>query len=239
MTSGKKVFGEPVCLLQEGDLWVFSKPSGMCTHPAHGEEGEDLLAWARRACGAPASLAPVHRLDRETSGLVMCSADPEQRGSMSLWFRDGEVNKTYLALVYGETRTKGTINRALADARRGKPLEAVTRYKRLEVLLERASLLRVTPETGRKHQIRRHLQGIGHSIVGDTRYPPPRWRALPGFPGRLWLHALEMNLPDGRTLEAPLSEELVAHLRLLRGDQEEQATVVTKEEDAEDSSKGA
>ncbi|MCK6509001.1 RluA family pseudouridine synthase [Myxococcota bacterium] len=213
---GNYVCGEPLCLWEEEGLWVFSKPSGMCTHPAHGEEGEDLLSWARRVCGASEALAPVHRLDRETSGLVVCSEDPQMRGGMGIWFRDGAIRKVYLALVYGCTRSKGVIDKPLSDARREKPLEAITRYRCLEVFLERASLVEVEPETGRKHQIRRHFQGIGHSVVGDARYPPPRWRALPGFPGRLWLHAAKMILPNGRSFESPLSEELEQHLRILR-----------------------
>jgi 23S rRNA pseudouridine955/2504/2580 synthase len=93
-------------------------------------------------------------------------------------------------------------------------VDAVTRY-RLEAWLGPFSLLTVRPETGRKHQIRRHLQTIGHAVVGDDRYPPRRFRKVPGFPGRLWLHANELTLPDGRRFRAPLAAELDDHLRLL------------------------
>jgi 23S rRNA-/tRNA-specific pseudouridylate synthase len=129
-------------------------------------------------------------------------------------FAEGTVQKRYLALVFGQTRDKGIIRRALADGRRSKPLEAVTRYRTLEKF-SKWSLLSVRPETGRKHQIRRHLQGIGHAVIGDTRYLPRGRPTVPAFPGRLWLHAERIEI-DGRTFEAPLAPELEAHLAVLR-----------------------
>ena len=77
------------------------------------------------------------------------------------------------------------------------------------------TLIEARPATGRKHQIRRHLHGLGHPIVGDERYPLPRFRAVPGFPGRLWLHALGVMLPDETILQDPLPPELEAHLAFM------------------------
>src|SRR5690606_14273653 len=145
----------------------------------------DLVSWLR---GQGEDALPVHRLDAESSGLVICAAEPALRQEAAGWFAEGRIEKTYLALVAGRARPKGVIRRALEDARRGRPLPAVTRYRTLE-LLGGVSLLRVRPETGRKHQIRRHMQGLGHPLVGDTRYGPRRPLRVPGFPGRLWLHA--------------------------------------------------
>ena len=108
---------------------------------------------------------------------------------------------------------EGIIRRPLSYGR-GRTQPAVTRYRCLAVH-GRFSYLEVRPETGRKHQIRRHLHGIGHPLVGDTRYRPRRFRAVPGFPGRIWLHALRLELPDGRHFEAPLPPELSAHLEVL------------------------
>lgn len=204
----------PALLTRLGPLLVLDKPAGWVVHAATPDERYDLLAWARGQ-GLGDELAPVHRLDRETSGLVLYSADPEVRGSLGRDLAEGRVEKTYLALVHGRPHEKGIIRKPLADARRGRPLEAVTRY-RIEERLGGFTLLRVRPETGRKHQIRRHLQSIGHAVVGDERYPPPRFRAVPGFPGRLWLHAAALALPDGTRLECPLPPELAAHLERLR-----------------------
>jgi 23S rRNA-/tRNA-specific pseudouridylate synthase len=118
-------------------------------------------------------------------------------------------------MVFGKTRDKGIIRRTLQDARRKTKLDAVTRYRTVEAF-KKCSLLDVTPETGRKHQIRRHLQGIGHAVVGDTRYRPRGKPTVPAFPGRLWLHAAEVTLPDGRHFKAALPSELADHLKTLR-----------------------
>ena len=202
-----------VCLVDR-DLWVVYKPSGMAVHPAGPRTPPDLLGWLTRH-GASRRIAPAHRLDVGTSGLVLLTPDRTLRSQLGGWFADGQVEKHYEALVIGRTRPKGTVNRPLPDARRGRPLRARTRYRRLE-WLGGFTHLRVQPETGRKHQIRRHLQQIGHPIVGDTRYRPRRKVRVPGFPDRLWLHAAYLELPDGRTFSCPLPPLLLSHLELLR-----------------------
>ncbi len=212
----------PRLLEQDGDLWVFDKPSGYTVHALPDSDAPDLIGWAQQAVGAPAELAPVHRLDLGTSGLVLCSTDAQQRTEIGGWLARGEVSKRYRALVYGRTRRKGTVRRPLRDARRRRSLEATTRYRLLE-WLGKFSYLEVRPETGRKHQIRRHLQGLGHCVIGDTRYRPKPFRTVPAFPGRLWLHAMQISLPDGRRFEAPLPPELQEHLNHLSEREKEQA----------------
>jgi len=206
---------EPFLLDPIGDLLPVYKPSGVRIHPADDDGVPDLIGWLSAQPGVPAGTVPVHRLDAPTSGIVLCSADPNVRREASGWFADGRVQKRYLALVFGRARKKGIIRRKLQDARRQRPLEAVTRY-RLAEALGNNSLLVVTPETGRKHQIRRHLHGIGHSIIGDERYRSRRFKSVPAFPGRLWLHAERLILPDGTLIEAPLPEALENHLDVLR-----------------------
>lgn len=196
-----------------GDLVVLNKPAGLLVHP--NDAGDPDLMSAAIAQGAPAGLAPIHRLDLETSGIVLASANPELRGELGKAFADGQVVKRYKALVHGRTHKKGTVSRPLMDQRRGRTLRATTRYRKLE-WLGNVTLISVRPETGRKHQIRRHLQSIGHAIVGDDRYPPKRFRPVKAFPGRLWLHAASIELPDGRFFSVPLPEELDAHLGVLR-----------------------
>ena len=84
------------------------------------------------------------------------------------------------------------------------------------VSFDQCSLLSVQIAEGRKHQIRRHLQGIGHSIVGDRRYPQRKGRrALKGSPDRLWLHASRLTLDGVGTIQAPLPYELQCHLKVL------------------------
>lgn len=205
----------PRLLIREGSLWVFDKPAGLRVHAAGDDGADDLLGWARREVDAPSGLAPAHRLDAVTSGVVLASSDPAERRALGAAFAAGAVRKRYLALVFGRTHAKGTIDRPLLDQRRKRPLEARTRYERLAVFGALASHLALFPETGRKHQLRRHLQQIGHGIVGDTRYREPKKRRIPRFPGRLWLHAASLELPDGRRFEAPLAAELAAHLAAL------------------------
>jgi 23S rRNA-/tRNA-specific pseudouridylate synthase len=204
---------EPRCLARQGTLWVLEKPAGLACHRA-AEHEANLLDRAIAELGAPRELAAVHRLDRETSGLVLCSSDLTERRRLSGAFADGAVTKVYLALVHGVTHRKGVIRRRLLDARRGEPLPAVTRYRRLQ-RLGGFSYLQLVPATGRKHQLRRHLQGLGHPVVGDTRYPPRAFRPVPAFPGRLWLHAAELTLPDGRVFRSALPPELADHLAVL------------------------
>ena len=198
----------------DGDLLIFNKPAGLLVHPGEDPRLPDLMQRAI-AEGAPSGLAPIHRLDLETSGIVLASPDPELRAAIGAAFAQGQVVKRYRALVLGRTHKKGIISRDLPDARRGRSLRATTRYRKLE-WLGPTTLISARPETGRKHQIRRHLQSIGHAVVGDERYPPKQFRAVPGFPHRLWLHAASIELPDGRFFQAPLPPELEAHLALLR-----------------------
>lgn len=205
----------PRLLAHDDGLWVFDKPAGFAVHEA-GEDVPDLLTWARAQAGAPEALRAAHRLDRETSGVVLCADDDEVLAELGRVFREGLAVKRYRALVHGRTHRKGVIRSPLGDQRRKKALEAVTRY-RLIAWLGATSHLEVRPASGRRHQLRRHLQRIGHSIVGDRRYPPSRFRPVPGFPGRLWLHAERIDLPDGRTFTAPLPAALERHLAHLAG----------------------
>nr|ABB84841.1 RNA pseudouridylate synthase [uncultured delta proteobacterium DeepAnt-32C6] len=176
-------------------------------------EAPDLMTWARTHFDAP-GLAPAHRIDKATSGLLLCSPDPRVRARVGHWLAQGQVHKEYRALVFGHTHRSGRIDRPLMDRRRGRRLDACTRFRRLATASQ-LSYLAVYPETGRKHQIRRHLRGLGHAIVGDTRYGPTHQRPLPGCPGRLWLHLRQLELPEGLTFEAPLPPALVAHLERL------------------------
>jgi len=187
-------------ILHRDDTWMaLSKPSGWLVHPS--AEGQPHLpGWL--ADQGLAGWHPVHRLDGATSGVVLFASDPAVRSELAAHFAEGRVTKRYVAIVYGKTRKKGIIRRRLRDARRGRSVDAVTRYRTLAG--DRAcSLLVVRPETGRKHQIRRHLQGVGHGILGDTRYAH-RGRRMDGLPeGVLFLHAWRLEVPGLGEFVAP------------------------------------
>ena len=204
------MFGRPQLLHRASTLVVVAKPSGWLVHPA-GTDRPDVMAWLESQ--GLDGLVPVHRLDAETSGVTLF-APRSEAGRWGEAFATGQVEKRYLALVFGHPRAKGIVRRALSDGRRGYALEAVTRYRTLESF-PRCALVAARPETGRKHQIRRHLQRIGHAVVGDARYRPRGKRTVPAFPGRLWLHAEALEI-DGVRHVAPLPQELEDHLIVLR-----------------------
>ncbi len=172
------------------DDWLLAvhKPAGLLVHrsPIDRHETEFALQYARALNGGE-HVYPLHRLDRPTSGLLLFARDPATASTLGKALMAGEMQKTYLAMVRGWTAEAGVIDHPLrehATDRRDKdeqPLrEALTRYRRLAtteipVAIEgypasRYSLVELQPETGRKHQLRRHMQHISHPIIGDTNY---------------------------------------------------------------------
>lgn len=204
-------------IAEDERLVVLAKAAGLLVHPAGEDQGPSVIELAGPG------LWPVHRLDRETSGVLVLARSEEAAAHLGRSFAAGRVEKRYLALVLGVAHDKGVIRRPLLDE--GQEQEAITRYRTLAVLQGglRCSLLLVRPATGRPHQIRRHLAGIGHPVLGDRRYgraPANRAAArLLGLP-RLFLHAGSITLPhpaDGqkRTYTAGLPPELVEVLLAL------------------------
>jgi 23S rRNA-/tRNA-specific pseudouridylate synthase len=160
----------------------------------------------------------VHRLDVGTSGVCLFAKTPS---AAARWGRAlAGAEKRYLALARGVWSARGVVNRALPGERTGRVLS--TRYRRLEVTLGQ-SLLEVVPETGKKHQIRRHLAGIGHPIVGDARYghaPTNRHFAERYGLDRAFLHCarIEIVIPGDRAhvFEAALAGDLASVLSRAR-----------------------
>jgi len=206
-------------------LAVLNKPAGLVVHPAHGHAGGTLLnallarypelqAWPVEE-GWPGL---VHRLDRDTSGLLIIARTPEARDALRVQFKARTVSKIYLALVIGQprlerARIEAPIARHPQDRKRmavvkegGRP--ASTEYRVLEYLGGYA-LLEVQPETGRTHQIRVHLAAIGYPVAGDRLYGPPRQR-LPL--DRLFLHASRL------TFYHPISGQEIMFTALLPPD---------------------
>jgi len=189
---------------EDEDLIAIDKPAGLLSVSTDRQQEHTALARLRAALsrpGRPARLWPVHRLDRETSGVLLFARSREVCERVRAdWDR---AAKTYLAIVEGgPTPAQGVVDQPLWEDRglfvraghRPGARAARTRYRTLAARRGRA-LLEVELETGRRHQIRVHLAWLGHPVVGDARYG----RAGP----RLGLHALRLELPhpaDGRAL---------------------------------------
>jgi 23S rRNA pseudouridine1911/1915/1917 synthase len=212
---------------EDKDILVIDKPAGLTMHPGAGTSGQPTVAdFARQHTTDPDPERPgiVHRLDRDTSGLVVLAKTPEAKAFLQQQFSLRQVHKTYTALVIGHPDpTTAVINLPL-ERDPAHPLrravlpggrEAVTSYRTL-VDFPGYALIEAIPKTGRTHQIRVHLAGIGHPVAGDTTYGPPK---RPLRLTRHFLHAakLEFTTPLGKQikLESPLPPDLQNTLRTL------------------------
>jgi len=221
-------------VLHEDDhLLAVDKPAGLAAHPGTGITGATLVEEARAYLRVPHDLpptefkpSPAHRLDRETSGVVLVAKTRKAMAGLTAIFTEGgQVRKTYLALAKGKMpRQEGTFDLALSEheqtarskTQRGVNFQEATTHYRVLASMREASLLSVRIETGRTHQIRRHLQAAGHPVAGDHRYgdfpfnrvAKTRWGLR-----RMFLHAWKLELPhpvESRVLRlsAPVPVEL-------------------------------
>jgi 23S rRNA pseudouridine1911/1915/1917 synthase len=215
------------------DVIVIDKPPGMVVHPAPGHPrgtlANALIAHDPTiAVGGSHRPGIVHRLDKDTSGLIVAARTDRGRQSLLRQWGDQTVKKSYLALVDGYVEeTEATIDapigrdpknrQRMAVLRSGKP--AITHFQVVERFPEH-TLLEVDIETGRTHQIRVHLAFIGHPITGDATYGSPS--SAPTGLARQFLHASELafTLPDGSPVafSAPLPDDLASILAALRSD---------------------
>ena len=197
-------------LYEDAELVAVAKPAGVMTHADGRSSDETVETWFKRRYPEVVLERPyVHRLDRETSGVLVFAKTESAYEFLRKAFHDRQVRKTYLAIVYGVPKEKEgvidfDIGRSRKDFRlrsaqpkaKGRLRDALTRYTvEGEVVedSERYTLLEVRPETGRTHQIRVHLKAIHHPIVCDPLYAPHHKPAL-GMQ-RLALHAYKLDLP--------------------------------------------
>jgi len=224
----------PLAVVFEDDaLLVIDKPAGLVVHPGSGNWSgtlmNALLHHAPQLAEVPRA-GIVHRLDKETSGLLVVAKTPAAQTDLVRQLQARTVKRQYLALVAGVLGKGGKVAQPIgrhpvqrtkmavvAEARGGKP--AVTHYRVLETF-PRCTLVECSLETGRTHQIRVHMASINHPLVGDPVYG----RRDPGLPpfARQALHAARLGLVhplSGRALhwEAPLPADMRALLEALRG----------------------
>lgn len=217
-----------VILYEDRDVVAVNKPAGMVVHEGAGVRSGTLVNAILHHFGSLSSIGGdhrpgiVHRLDRFTSGVILVARSDAAHRSLAAQFQSRQVRKTYLALVHGLPRQdQGRISKPIArdpvhrtrmTTRRPAGREALTEYRVLR-RFARFALLEIRIGTGRTHQIRVHLAGLGHPVVGDKLYGAPAQVA--GMPplGRYFLHAwrIEFRSPssgENIRLEAPLPPEL-------------------------------
>lgn len=216
-------------LLADNPRWIaVDKPAGIAAIPAREEDPQDSLRHRLQAeLGVP--LWVVHRIDRETSGVMLYARDAEAHRALNLAFQRGQIGKTYLAWCAGQPQAeRGSIHVALHSARKSKmrpaaPGEAGALPARTDYVLEQhwaqanVSRIRCHPRTGRQHQIRVHLRSIGCPILRDGYYGLSTFKApfdqLPLT--RLALHAASIEVPavlevPAQRVDAPLAADLTA-----------------------------
>ena len=193
-------------LIHEDDtLVVLDKPAGLLAVPGKGPDKQDCLS-ARAQSRWPDALV-VHRLDMATSGLVVMARGPQAQRELSRAFETRQVHKRYTAVVAGTLDNLQPDNgwntidlpltidwpnrpRSIVSAELGKP--SVTRWRLAGSPQGNTTRIELEPVTGRTHQLRVHLQAIGHPILGDALYASPEQQAMAG---RLLLHAHSLSLP--------------------------------------------
>jgi 23S rRNA pseudouridine1911/1915/1917 synthase len=181
-------------VFEDDDVVVVDKPAGLLTAPTPESDRNNLADLLKRRPGA-SPVFVVHRIDLETSGLVVFAKTADANRELSRRFRDHDMERSYLAVVAGAFPDHlKVIDRPVGGRR------AVTHVEVRERLDDRATLLACRLETGRTHQIRLHMTAVGTPVIGDTRYGRPFTPAPP----RMALHAARLGFAHPRT-GAPLS----------------------------------
>jgi 23S rRNA pseudouridine1911/1915/1917 synthase len=233
-------------LHEDSSLIVLNKPSGLVIHPAPGHPTGTLVHGLLQYCpelsgrGGLERPGIIHRLDKDTSGLMVVAKNDRVHRFLSGQFKGGTVKKRYLAMVHGNTKGEGgEIDLPIArHPKRRKEMsvwlsggkKALTFWQKLETFDNKFSLLSVSPRTGRTHQIRVHLSYLGHPIVGDQVYGYKKnwWKKQSFFKnqtiptvGRQMLHAESLGFihPDSEDFcefQTPMPEDMDQLLRTLR-----------------------
>lgn len=221
-------------IYQDDAFVVINKPPGMLVHRTTLAAAEDVFALQVLRDQLGQEVFPCHRLDRPTSGALLFALNKDALRLAQEQFQSRQTKKTYLAVVRGWAPESGHIDYDLRlEEAPDKVQDAQTDFRRLAIselpiasgryTSTRCSLLELSPKTGRKHQLRRHMAHIRHPILGDTRHGDgAQNRFLRDFCGeqRLMLHAIDLKLSltnggDPYHFHAPLDDSLTAILRKL------------------------
>ncbi|MEW6325734.1 MAG: RluA family pseudouridine synthase, partial [Nitrospirota bacterium] len=233
----------PLDILHEDDhLLVVNKPAGLVVHPAPGHRTGTLVNALLHHCGALKEIGGrerpglVHRLDKETSGVLVVAKTELAHRELIAQFKHHTIERRYLALVAGKPRRQGEIALAIGrdrahrkkfSVRTARPKAAATHY-RVAQQFDAAALVEVTPLTGRTHQIRVHFAALHHPIIGDTLYGGPAIRRISQQAAgdgltiaRQMLHAQSLGVRHPATGElmrwdAPIPEDMAAVIAWLR-----------------------
>jgi 23S rRNA pseudouridine1911/1915/1917 synthase len=196
-------------LHEDRDVIAVNKPAGVTAQPTPGRVGDSLLDLVSQHLGFEAGL--VHRLDRETSGVTVFGRNPRATSSLAAEFREGRAKKEYLAVVPSGIDAEGTIDLPLSRdpsrpgrwraSRQANGIDALTHFTRLDDDGEQA-VVALFPQTGRTHQLRAHLAGIGFPILGDALYGG-------ADAARCLLHARKLDLEALQlAFEAPVPSDV-------------------------------
>jgi len=212
---------QPRVLAETAEWIVLDKPSGWITIPGRvSQQGEPasrpiLLNWVQERY--PEALT-VHRLDVETTGVLLFARGPDAHRKASVWFQKRETSKNYVCLASGRpARPLMKIQEPIEGAPSTTQVEVLERFQKFQEVFH----ARVRPLTGRRHQIRIHLAAGGHPLLGDSRYGGPcRMQTDPSGATieitRVALHAESLALPSGERFTAPLPQDLSGWLNFLR-----------------------
>jgi tRNA pseudouridine65 synthase len=206
-------------LYVDDDVVVANKPSGLLVHRGWDDDDDVALFRVRDALGAQVNV--VHRLDRPTSGALLFARHRDATTALCRDFEAGRVDKRYLALVRGQPAEAGVIDYPVPKKELGERVPAVTRFRLVSrSTVDRCSLVEAMPETGRLHQVRRHMKHLNHPLIGDVNYGSGainrHYRAVYQL-HRLALHAHLLAFTHPRTgarvvVRAPMPDDLGAPL---------------------------
>ena len=198
-------------IFEDGDMVIVNKPAGLLSQPDT-PDADSVAGRLYNIYGESCGFAPVvvNRLDKNTTGIVICSKTLPTAQTLSKWIHDQQIDKLYLAIAHGQIdkpitlsgvivkdgqSNKSTVHESHADGKVIKTTISPVGYNKVS----NTTRLQVQLHTGKSHQIRAHLQSIGHPLVGDIKYGGQR---LDGVRRQL-LHAWRVKLPDGREFTAP------------------------------------
>lgn len=206
---------EPELLTSASDWIVVSKPAGWLSVPGRETSDPVLLEWLRQKLGE--EIFPVHRLDRETSGVILFARGAQAHRRANQWFMERKTKKIYhcIAIVPASSASLAPVFKL------DQPIEGARSLTQVEVKERYAEgiLAQVRPLTGRRHQIRIHLSRAGFPLWGDSLYGGPKQIEFPSRSlrvERVALHASVLELPTGERFEAPWPEDFTGWVEALR-----------------------